>query len=168
VACNRYETEKGNKLIDAANVSVKDANDKLESVSNRVEQLDEAVDKVEDEEGLAKLRNEAKAIIADLEKARDSYTDGGNKFLEASKLKVPDKMKEYWDTKGQELKKRGEMSAALAGVPQALINSENREAYHQQSREAFTKFQGLQKDANDLDAKANKIYEENKALFRKE
>jgi hypothetical protein len=165
-ACKFYETDKANKLVDAANVSIKDANDKSQSGNSKLDQLDDAVPKIEDEDGLTKWRAEAKAIIADLEKARDGYTDAGNKFLEASKLKLQDKFKDYLDAKGQEMKKRGEMSSTLIGVPQALVDSNNREEYQQKSREALTKFQNLKKEADDLEAKANKIMEENKAIFK--
>ncbi|HKP14263.1 MAG TPA: hypothetical protein VJZ91_19235 [Blastocatellia bacterium] len=165
--CNMYETDKANKLVDAANVSIKDANDKGQNCPTRVEQMDDAATKAEDEEGMAKVREQAKAIIADLEKARDGYTDAGNKFLEASKLKLQDKFKEYLDAKGQEMKKRGEMCAALIGVPQALIDSNTAEAYHQKSGAVVTKYQGLQKEADDLEAKASKIYKENEAMFKK-
>ena len=110
--------------------------------------------------------NEAKAIIANLEKARDGYTDAGNKFLEASKLKLQDKFKEYLDAKGQEMKKRGEMTGALIAEPQALIDSNNHTDYEKKASDATAKFQGLKKEADDLESKANKIYEENKSLFK--
>lgn len=165
--CNFYETDKANKLVDAANVSIKDANDKAQNCPTRVEQLDDAVDKIEDEEGLAKLRDQAKALVADLQKGQDGYTDAGNKFLEASKLKLQDKYKEYLDAKGQEMKKRGEMCTTLTGVPQALIDSNTKEQYQQKAREAVVKYQSLQKEADDLEAKATKIFKENESIFRK-
>lgn len=165
-ACNRYEVDKANKLVDAANVSIKEVSDKADSVTSRTEQMDAGVESVEDEDGLTKLRTDAKAIIADCEKVRDNLTDASNKFFEAGKLKLNDKYKEYLDTKGQEMKKRSEMFGALIGIPQALIDSPNREQYHQKSIEVKTKYESLQKEADDLGSKASKIYEENKSLFR--
>jgi len=164
-ACKIYETDKANKLVDAANTSIKDANDKTQSGTSKLVEMEAAVPNMEDEETLTKWRNEAKAIIADLEKARDGYTDAGNKFLEASKLKLQDKFKEYLDAKGQEMKKRGEMSAALIPEPQSLING-SAEEFKAKATEVETKYQDLKKQADDLESKANKIYEENKSLFK--
>ncbi|HJQ27309.1 MAG TPA: hypothetical protein VKA60_25710 [Blastocatellia bacterium] len=165
-ACKFYETDKANKLVDAANTSIKDANDKTQSGTSKLVEMEAAVPNIEDEEGLTKWRTEAKAIIADLEKARDGYTDAGNKFLEASKLKLQDKFKEYLDAKGQEMKKRGEMSAALIAEPQALIDSNTPEDFKAKADEVEKKYQDLKKQADDLESKATKIYEENKSLFK--
>jgi len=165
-ACNMYETDKANKLVDAANASIKDANDKAQSGTTKLQAFESEVSQIEDEQGLEKTRTEAKAIIADLEKARDGYADAGKKFTEASKLKLQDKFKEYLDAKGKEMTKRGEMTDALIGEPKALIDSNNHEDYQKKSADATTKYQSLKKEADDLEAKAMKIYEENKSLFK--
>jgi hypothetical protein len=165
-ACKFYETDKANKLVEAANASITEANSKWQSGTSKLDQMQDAALKVEDEEGLDKVRGDAKAVIADLEKARDGFNDGGNKFLEAAKMKVPDKLKEYWEAKGQEMKKRGEQATALLGDPQALLDSQNREDYKTKAVEAEKKFQTVKKEADDLETKANKIYEENKAMFK--
>ena len=165
-ACNFYETDKANKLVDAANTSIKDANDKAEKGINKLDELDTAVKQIEDEATLEKARATAKSIIADLEKAKDGFTDAGNKFEEASKLKLQDKFKEYLETKGKEMKKRGELAAALLSKPQALIDSTNQEDYQKKLEPVGAKVQSLQKEADDLAAKADKIYEENKAMFK--
>jgi hypothetical protein len=164
--CNMYETSKANQLVDAANASIKDANERTEKGTNQLQALEAAVPAIEDEQALEKWRGEAKAIIAELEKARDGYTDAGNKFTEASKLKLQDKFKEYLDVKGREMKKRGEMADALIAEPRALIDSKTQDDYQKQADAAITKVKDLQKEANDLEGQADKIYEENKAMFR--
>jgi F0F1-type ATP synthase membrane subunit b/b' len=161
-ACNMYETDKANKLVDAANASIKDANDKANTGTTKLQEMETAVPQIEDEQELEKWRTEAKAIIANLEKARDGYTDAGNKFTEASKLKLQDKFKEYLDFKGKEMKKRGEMTDALIGEPRALIDGD----YQKKVADVTTKFQSLKKEAEDLESKADKILEENKAMFK--
>jgi uncharacterized protein YoxC len=166
VACNMYETDKANKLVDAANTSIKDANDKMDKGTTTLQQVETAVPQIEDQEGLDKARAMAKDSIASLEKARDGYTDAGSKFADASKLKLQDKFKEYLDLKGQEMKKRGEMVAALLGEPQALLSSDNREAYEKTAADVTAKVQSIKKDVDALEAKANKIYEDNKAIFK--
>jgi len=165
-ACKFYETDKANKLVEAANASITEANSKWQSGTSKLDQMQDAALKAEDEEALEKARGDAKVVIADLEKARDGFTDGGNKFLEAAKMKVPDKLKEYWEAKGQEMKKRGEQATALLADPQALLNSQNAEDYKTKAVEAEKKFQTVKKEADDLETKANKIYEDNKALFK--
>lgn len=165
-ACNMYETDKANKLVDAANVSIKDANDKWQSGTNKLQALETAAPENDDAQGLEKWRTDAKAVIADLEKARDAYKDAGSKFTEASKLKLQDKFKEYLDAKGKEMTKRGEMADALIGEPRAVIDNASHEDLQKKSADAMTKYQSLKKEADDLEAKAVKLYEENKALFK--
>ena len=165
-ACNMWETDKANKLVDAANASIKDANDKAQSSGTKLQAFESEVAQIEDEQGLEKVRAEAKALIADLEKARDGYKDAGSKFTEASKLKLQDKFKEYLDFKGKEMKKRGEMTDAMIAEPRALIDSANMADYQKKAEAATTKVQSLKKEADDLESKADKIFEENKALFK--
>jgi hypothetical protein len=165
--CKFYETDKANKLVDAANASIKDANDRADKGTNKLQELETGALQAEDQETWTKWQTEAKGIIADLEKARDSYTDAGSKFLEASKLKLQDKFKEYLDAKGNEMKKRGEMAAALIGEPQALIDSSNPDDFKAKATEAIKKVQSLKKEADDLEAKADKIYKENESMFKK-
>ena len=165
--CKFYDTDKANKLVDAANVSIKDANDKADKGTNKLQEMETAAMQAEDQETWTKWQTEAKGIIGDLEKARDSYTDAGNKFLEASKLKLQDKFKEYLDAKGQEMKKRGEMADALIGEPRALIDSTNPQDFQTKATDAIKKVQDLKKQADDLEAKADKIYKENESMFKK-
>jgi len=87
-ACKFYETDKANKLVEAANAAITEANSKWQSGTSKLDQMQDAALKAEDEEALEKARSDAKVVIADLEKARDGFTDGGNKFLEAAKMKV--------------------------------------------------------------------------------
>src|SRR5689334_19421327 len=150
--CKLYETDKANKLVDAANVSIKDANDRADKGANKLQELETAAMGDEDEEAWTQWQGEAKGIIADLEKARDGYTDAGNKFLEASKVKLQDKFKEYLGAKGNEMKKRGEMGAALIGEPQALIDTSNPHDFQAKATESIKKVQSLKKEADDLEA----------------
>ena len=123
--CKFYETDKANKLVDAANVSIKDANDRADKGTNKLQELETGALQAEDQEAWTKWQTEAKTIIADLEKARDSYTDAGSKFLEASKLKLQDKFKEYLDAKGNEMKVNdvNGNETTLAKIYDAYINS---------------------------------------------
>src|SRR5262249_15643662 len=137
--CSFEETAKANKLIDVANTSVKDANDKIDKGTDKLVGMEKAVSQMEDENDLEKTRTMAKDIISDLEKARDGYKDAGNKFDEASKLKVKDKFKEYLDLKAKEMKKRSDLADAMIGEPKALIESSNHDEYQKKVQAVVAK-----------------------------
>ena len=164
--CSMYETGKANQLVDAANASIKDANERAEKSTGELQKMEAAVPAGGDAQALEKWRNDVKAVIAELEKVRDGYADAGDKFAEASRLKLQEEFKEYLDVKGQEMKKRGEMADALIAEPRALIDSKTPGDYQKQADAAMTKVKDLQKEAGDLESKADKIYEANKAMFR--
>ena len=164
--CGAYETNKANQLVDAANASIKEANERTEKGTSKLQAMETAVPTIVDEQTLEKWRGEAKEIIAELEKARDGYADAGDKFTEASHLKLQDEFKAYLDVKGREMKKRGEMADALIAEPRALIDSKTHDDYQKQVEAAMSKVKDLQKEASDLESQADKIYDENKAMFR--
>ena len=104
--------------------------------------------------------------IADLEKARDGYKEAGSKFEEASKLDVKDKFKEYLSVKSKEMNKRSELTSALMDEPKALIDSKGPDEYKKKVNQVVAKVTTLKKDAEELAGKADKIFEENKDLFK--
>src|ERR1044072_9211663 len=104
--------------------------------------------------------------IADLEKARDGYKEAGSKFEEASKLDVKDKFKDYLSVKSKEMNKRSELTSALMREPKALIDSKGPDEYKKKVNQVVAKVTTLKKDAEELAGKADKIFEENKDLFK--
>jgi hypothetical protein len=165
-ACSFDETEKANKLVDAANTAIKDANDKNVRGTNNLVDMEKAIPEMSGEADLERLRSKAKDIIADLEKARDGYKEAGSKFDEASKLDVKDKFKEYLNFKAKEMNTRSEMAGAVISEPKALIDSKGPDEYQKKIDGLLSKVTNLRKDAEDLAGKADKIFEENKDLFK--
>jgi peptidoglycan hydrolase CwlO-like protein len=164
--CSFDETEKANKLVDTANTAIKDANDKNERGTTNLVDMEKAIPDLGSEADLERLRSKAKDIIADLEKARDGYKEAGSKFDEASKLDVKAKFKEYLSFKSKEMNTRSDMATAVISEPKALIDSKGPDEYQKKIDGLLTKVTGLRKDAEDLAGKADKIFEENKDLFK--
>lgn len=163
-ACD--ETEKANKLVDTANTAIKDANDKYERGTNNLIDVEKAIPQMGGEADLERLRSKAKDIISDLEKARDSYKDAGSKFEEASKLELKPKFKEYLDFKSKEMHKRSDLASSLMEEPKALIDSDSPSQYQNKVNVIIGKVTVLKKDADEMAGKADKIFEENKDLFK--
>ena len=165
-ACKMYEIDKANKLVDEANKSINEANDGINSSSTKLVEMEKAIQQIEEEKDLEAQRGVAKGIITTLEKTRDQYKNAGDKFEAASKLNLPEKFKEYLEYKAKEMKKRGDVADAMIGEPQALLNSDQKSDYEQKVEAVVAKFKSLKSEADDLESKADKIYEENKSLFK--
>jgi hypothetical protein len=165
-ACKFYETDKANKLVDAANAAITDANGNMQKGNSQLIEIEQAIPNIDSDSGLEAQRAKAKDVISLLEKARDKYKEAGGKFEDASKLKVQDKFKDYLDTKGKEMKKRGDLVAALLEEPQAFLASSNREDYNAKVPAIVNKVKDLKKEADDLAAKADKIHDDNKDIFK--
>lgn len=166
LACNSYEIDKANKLVDATNSLIETANKNSDDAGTKLGDMNSKLGAVEEEEQLDALRTQAKEIIPLLEKARDGYKDASAKFDEASKLKLPEKYKEYLSAKAQELKKRAESIDASIGQPKAMQEIKSPEEYQPKAQAVLDKMQAAVKEADDFKAKADKIYQENKSLFK--
>ncbi|MEW6127199.1 MAG: hypothetical protein AB1757_09180 [Acidobacteriota bacterium] len=166
LACNSYEIDKANKLVDATNVLIETANKNADEAGTKLGDMNSKVGAVEEEDQLEALRAQAKEIIPLMEKARDGYKDAAAKFDEASKLKLPEKYKEYLSAKAQELKKRADSTDAAIGQPKAMQEIKSPEEYQPKAQAVVDKMQAASKEADDFKAKAEKIYQENKALFK--
>ena len=165
-ACKFYETDKANKLVDAANAAITEANASVQKGNSQLVEIENAIPNIESDTDLQAARTKAKDVISLLEKARDKFKEAGGKFEDASKLKVQDKFKDYLDAKGKEMKKRGDLVAAMLEEPQAFLASSNREDYNKKVPAIVTKVKDLKKEADDLAAKADKIHDENKDIFK--
>jgi hypothetical protein len=164
--CTSYETDKANKLIDSTAPVLDTAAQKLEKANKDRADLETRLAKAENEEDLEPLRAQAKGVIADFEKTRDSFKEAAGKFEETSKLKLQDKAKEYYGLRAKELTKRAEIIDALIAETKALIESESPDEYQKKAAPIVAKIQDSQKEADDLKAKAEKIAADNKAIFK--
>ena len=157
------ETDKANKLVEGeGNAAVQDAKKYLadaEEKKNRMLQTNVSQ--------LAEARTLANEAIRAYDQGEDKLKEAVGKFEEASKLKISDKYKEYLTLRIKEKNKRVELVEALKGIPQALIDSQNRSSFISRANEATQKAERLNKDANDLEAQADKVQKDNPDSFKK-
>ena len=167
LACNSYETEKANKLVDEANKSITEGNDAFKDANEKSDKMIDAEASITSESQVEGVKGQAKDVVAAYEKASKGYSTASSKFDEASKLNVQEKFKEYLQTKSQAMKKLSEMCDAAKGIGQAMIDSKKREEFREKVKSANEKVDQINKEAKDLESKANKIMEENKDMFKK-
>jgi hypothetical protein len=156
------ETDKANKLVNEGNAAIEEGKKFVadgEDKKNKMLQTSVAQ--------LADARTLAKEAIRAYEQAEQKAKEAAGKFDEASKLKVSDKFKEYLGLKVKEYNKRAELVEALKGAPQALIDSENRASFISHASEANQKAEGLAKEADDLEAQAEKLQKDNPDTIKK-
>jgi hypothetical protein len=166
VACNSYEIEKSNSLLDSTNSILDTANKNADEAAKQLGDINSKLGAVEEEAELEAVQAQAKTIIPLMEKSRDGYKDAAAKFEEASKLKLPEKYAEYLVARAQELKKRAESMDAAIGQPKAMQEIKSPEEYQPKAQAVVAKMQVALKEADDFKAKADKIHQENKSLFK--
>ena len=163
LACNfGDDTAKANKLVNEGNAAIDEGKKFVadgEAKKNKMLQMPVAQ--------LADARALARDVIKAYDQAEQKAKEASGKFEEASKLKVPDKFKEYLSLKVKEYNKRAELMEALKGTPQALIDSENRASFVNHANESNQKAEGLAKEADDLEAQADKLQKDNPDSIKK-
>jgi hypothetical protein len=163
LACgNTDETDKANKLVNEGNAAINEgkkhasaADDKKNKMmQTNVAQLGEA----------RTLANEA---IREYDQAVSNAKEAAGKFDEASKLQINDKYKDYLSLKAKEFNKRAELIETLKSIPQALIDSQNRQSFISRANEATQKAESISKEADDLESQADKIQSDNPTIIKK-
>jgi len=158
-----------------ANKIVAEANKKLEEARALITKTDERNTALFDEniQTNAQLKSykerksdEAKAIVADYEKVSDALKDISSKYADVSRMNVSDKYKEYTKIKSEEFALRAEAVTASKGNPQAFNELDDPRKMVARFKENNEKSAKLFKDADELGAKAKKIEEENKDIFK--
>jgi len=156
------ETDKANKLVDEGNAAI---NEGKKFVADAEQKKDKMLHTNVSQLGEARtIANEA---IRAYDQAEDKAKEAAAKFEEASKLKINDKFKEYLALKVKEFNKRAELVEALKSTPQALIDSQSRSSFISRANAATQKAERLNKDANDLEAQADKVQKDNPDSFKK-
>ena len=156
------ETEKANKLVTEGNAAIDEGKKFVadgEEKKNKMLQMPVAQ--------LADARSLAREVIKAYDQAEQKAKEAAGKFDEASKLKISDKFKDYLALKVKEYNKRAELMEALKGTPQALIDSQNRASFVSQANDANRKAEGLAKEADDLEAQADKLQKDNANTIKK-
>ena len=162
------ETKKANEFIDKANKTIETANEASQKGGKRVVEMEGMIAEIKSESDLARTRDVARDCKELFTKARDAYKEASEGFSSASKLKVHEKFKEYTETKASELTTRSEMMSAGIDEAQALIDSENRQDYKEKVKSIVKRFTEAKEKAEELTKKGDKIFADNKEIFREE
>lgn len=162
LACSSgNETEKANKLVDEGNAAVNEGKKFVtEAEEKKAKMMETPVAE------MAEARTLAKEAIASYDKAAAKCKEAARKYEEASKLKLSDKFKEYLGIKVKEYDKRAEVVETAKGTPQALIDSESKDAFITRANANNAKVDKLSKEADDLGAQASKMEKDNPDMFK--
>jgi uncharacterized coiled-coil DUF342 family protein len=168
LACSALgdETEKANKLVDEGNKLVEEGNNLgQEAAAKNKEIFDNIGDFPDNRDDLRKPADELLGII---DKGSAKFRDASKKFDDASKLKLDDKFKEYLSLKSQEFNKHAEHIDSIKGIPQAVLdeNVKDLRALNAKLTSVNEKIEKVGKEWKDLEAKANKVREDNKEKFK--
>lgn len=162
------EQAEANKIIAEANKKLEEARTLIVKTEARNKTLFSANIQTNSQLQAYKDRmgGEAKEIVADYEKVSEALKDISKKYDEVSRMKVSDKYKEYTKIKSEEFAKRAEAVAVDKGNAQAFTEIDDPKTMLSKFNENNEKSVKLYKEADEIAAKAKKIEEENKDLFK--
>jgi hypothetical protein len=113
-----------------------------------------------------RMGDEAKSIVSDYEKVAAMLKDISKQYDDISRLNVNDKYKEYAKIKSDEFAKRSEAVGVRKGNAQAFAEISDPRILVKKFEENNEKSDKLFKDAEEIVAKAKKIEEDNKEIFK--
>ena len=161
LACSSYETTKANETVGEANKFVTAANESVVKAGTLYDEYEAKVDSIKNDDGLEEARKMANDLLPLYDSMSQNFTKAGEKFDEASKLKIKDAHKQYLETKAKEMKLRGEYSAEMKKIPQALIDSSGEKAYREAVTSVIEKVNKMTTEAKTLGDKATQIQKDN-------
>jgi hypothetical protein len=170
LACSgaRDQTADANKIVDQANKKLDEAKTLYEKTETRNTNLFSA-----DVQTVSQLQyykanksDEAKSIVADYEKVSDMLKDISRQYDDVSRMNLNEKYKDYAKLKSDEFAKRAEAVNIRKGNAQAFAEIDDPKTMLTKFDENNTKSDRLFKDAEDIAAKAQKIEDENKDVFK--
>lgn len=157
-----------NKIVEEANKKLEEAKELMTKTDARGAKLFSTPIKTVEQlnEYKEKMKGEAKSISEDYEKVSNMLKEISKKFDEASRLNVTEKYKEYAKIKSDEFAKRAEAIGIHKGNTQAFVEITEPKQMFAKFEENNKKSAGFMKEAEELGAKAKKMEEENKDLFK--
>lgn len=170
VGCNLLsgDTDKANKLVDEGNTAIQDANKLASEAEQKYTEVftDENINGFPDNRD--QLKSKAQDTIDVLGKCAARYRDAAGKFEDAGKLNVDEKFKEYLGLIAQANRKQAEKIDAAQESAKFFLDSSitDSSALAQKIQSSGERVQKLLKEAKDLEAKAQKIREDNKDKFK--
>ena len=170
LACSGGSSQQAeaNKIVDEANKKLEEARSLMVKTETRNKTLFSA--NIQTVSQLQAYKNrmgdEAKGIIADYEKVVESLKDISKKYDDVSRMNVSDKYKEYTKIKSEEFARRADAVGVSKGNAQAFADIDDPKTMLSKFDENNDKSTKLFKEADELAAKAKKIEDENKDIFR--
>jgi len=171
LACSSGGTsqiEDANKIVDQANKKLDEAKDLYGKTETRNTALFNVNVKTIQQLFYykSKMGGEAKSIVSDYEKVSGMLKDISRQYDDVSRLNVGDKYKDYAKLKSDEFAKRAEAVDVRKGNAQAFTEIDDPRTMTSKFDENNAKSDRLFKDAEDMGAKAKKIEEDNKDIFK--
>jgi uncharacterized coiled-coil DUF342 family protein len=168
LACSALgdETDKANKLVDEGNKLVEEGNTLGQQAAAKNKEI---FDNIEDfPDNRDDLRKPANELLDIIDKGTGKFHDAAKKFEDASKLKLDDKFKEYLSLKSQEFNKHADHIESIKGIPQAVLDESVKDlrALNTKLTSVNSQIEKVGKEWKDLEAKANKVREDNKDKFK--
>ena len=169
LACSgAAQNEEAKKTVDQANKKLDEAKQLYAAAETRNTKLfDVNINTIAQlQDYKANKSGEAKSIVADYEKVSAMLKDVSRQYDDISRMNLSEKYKDYAKLKSDEYAIRAEAVAVRKGNAQAFLEIDDPSAMMTKFDENNSKSDRLFKDAEDTAAKARKIEEENKDLFR--
>ena len=163
-ACNAYEMDKANKLINDGNAAVTEANQLFEEANSKADKISDALSSEQYLEESDSIKALAQQAASGFDKSAAKYREGATKFDQASKLKLQAQLKEYLTLKTQEFSK----SAEEADIAKSIMEGGDAEAISKKINENRDRINQIEKEVSELAEKSKKIQQENKNIFKPE
>jgi hypothetical protein len=162
------QTEEANKIVDSANKKLDQAKELYSKTETRNTKLFNAnVQTVEQLQAYKSGKSdEAKAIVEDYETVSEMLKDISKQYDEVSRMNLTEKYKDYAKLKSDEYAKRSEAINVRKGNALAFMEIDDYKTMTTKFDDNNAKSDRLFKDAEDIGAKAKKLEEENKDMFR--
>ena len=169
LACNSSDQQaEANKMVDQSNKKLDEAKDLYTKTETRNTALFSAnIQTVQQLQSYkANKSGEAKSIVSDYEKVAEMLKEVSKLYDDVSRMNLNEKYKEYAKIKSEEFAKRSDAVNIRKGNAQAFMEIDDPKTMTSKFEENNAKSDKLFKDAEDNGAKAKKIEEENKEIFR--
>lgn len=166
--CTDQDAEKGNELVAAGNKSIQEANQQgADAQKQLIDLLNEAEHYFP--ENRAALKGKVDAVLSLYDQCIANLKNGAEKYEAVSKLKIGDKLKDYYATLAQSYRKmvdQREISKKQANLVTDASIQEHEEFLSKVNSMGADKDK-LQAEVTSLQDKAAKIQTDNPDLFRK-
>jgi chromosome segregation ATPase len=157
---------KANKLIDEGNAAVKEALNIDSDSEAKLTELNNALDDFP--QNRDQLKPTAQAMLDNLDKSIAKLREAASKYDEGSKLNLEATLKEYLSLRSQAYSKGAERQEAMKAFPKAVMDTsiEDADALKEKLAQITEQVNKADKEAKDLEARAQKIEQENKDKFK--